>query len=177
MLAACPTVCPCSDIFGAVDTTPSAASQRAIRTVAFFEAAKGLLAMTAALGLLGLMHRDLGGLADRLVAHLHLNPASHYPRVFLDAVGNLHDSNLLLISLGAVAYASVRFVEAGGLLWRKAWAEWLAAGSGAIYVPAEVYEFVRQPTLLGLLLFAVNVAIVGVMLNALRARYRARAAA
>ena len=155
------------------DTTP--ASRRAIRTVAFFEATKGLLAFAAALGLLSLIHHDVGQLAEQLVDHLHLNPASRYPSVILAAAANLQDSRLLLIALGAIAYGAIRLLEAGGLWWHKAWAEWLAAVSGAIYVPAEVYEFVRHPSLLGGLLFLVNVAIVVVMLRALRARRRARA--
>lgn len=155
------------------DTTP--ASRRAIRAVAFFEAAKGLLAFAAALGLLSLMHHDVGLLAGQAVEHLHLNPASRYPSVILAAADNLHDSRLLMIALGAVAYGAIRLLEAGGLWWQKAWAEWLAALSGAIYVPAEIYEFVRHPSLLGGLLFLVNVAIVVVMLLALRARRRAPA--
>jgi uncharacterized membrane protein (DUF2068 family) len=154
------------------DTNP--ASQRAIRVVAFFEATKGLLAFAAALGLLSLMHHDIGSLAEQVVAHLHLNPASRYPRVVLAAAANLQDSRLMLIAAGAVAYGAIRLLEAGGLWWHKAWAEWLAAVSGAIYVPAEIYEFVHRPSLLGALLFVVNVAIVAVMLWSLRARRRAR---
>jgi uncharacterized membrane protein (DUF2068 family) len=162
-------------IVGVVEPDITPASRRAIRTVAFFEATKGLLAFAAALGLLGLMHHDVGQLAERLVDHLHLNPASRYPSVVLAAAANLHDSRLLMIALGAIAYGAIRLLEAGGLWWQKAWAEWLAVVSGAIYVPAEIYEFVRRPSLLGGLLFLVNVAIVAVMVRALRARRRARA--
>jgi uncharacterized membrane protein (DUF2068 family) len=146
--------------------------RRAIRIVAFVEAAKGLLALMAASGLLGLMHHDIAKLAARLVRHLHLDPASHYPHVFLEAAANLHDTRLLLLALGAAAYALVRFAEAGGLLFEKAWAEWLAAISGGIYVPAEVWHFVHRPSLFGFVLFAINLLVVGLMVQALRARRR-----
>src|ERR1041385_9444022 len=56
-----------------------------VRAIAFFEAVKGTLVLVAGFGLLSLVHRDLEDLAERLVQHSHLNPASHYPRVFLEA--------------------------------------------------------------------------------------------
>jgi uncharacterized membrane protein (DUF2068 family) len=142
--------------------------RRAIRVVAFVEAAKGLLAVLAASGLLGLMHHDLAKLAGRLVHHLHLDPASHYPHVFLEAAANLHDTRLLLLALGAAVYALVRFAEAGGLLFEKAWAEWLAAISGGIYVPAEVWRFLHKPSWLGFVLFCVNLLVVGLMVQSAR---------
>jgi hypothetical protein len=51
----------------------------AIRTVALVEAAKGALVLVAGLGLLSLVHHDAQRLAEVLVTHSHLNPASRYP--------------------------------------------------------------------------------------------------
>ncbi|MSR01323.1 MAG: DUF2127 domain-containing protein [Gemmatimonadetes bacterium] len=59
-----------------------------LRAVALLEAAKGLLVLAAGSGLLLLINRDVEALAERLLAHLHLNPAHHYPRVFLQIAGD-----------------------------------------------------------------------------------------
>src|SRR5664280_1613031 len=88
-------------------TTQSAA----IRTVALFEAIKGTVVLMAASGLLTLIHKDVRVVATKFIEHMHLNPASRYPQIFLDAASNLHDTRLLLLALGAGAYAFLRFLE------------------------------------------------------------------
>jgi len=134
-----------------------------VRTVAVFEALKGALVLVAGCGLLSVMHRDMRSVAEELVAHLHLNPAKHAPRIFLDAIDRLPDVRLSVLAVFAFAYAAMRLVEAYGL-WRvRRWAEWLAVASGAIYLPFEVYELMRGVTWLRLATFTVNLAIVGLM--------------
>ena len=145
-------------------------SSSAIRLVALFEAAKGFLVVLAASGLLSLIHKDVHAVAATFIEHLHLNPASHYPHIFLDALSNLHSSRLMLLAAGGAAYAALRFVEAYGLYFEKAWAEVLAAASGAIYVPFEVTELLERPTWHGAALLAVNVLVVAVMVRALLQR-------
>jgi uncharacterized membrane protein (DUF2068 family) len=108
--------------------------------VATFEAAKGVIVLAAGLGLFELMHRDVQAGAERLVRHLNLNPASHYPRVFIDASVWLDDAHLRLLAAGAFVYAAVRFVEAFGLWRARRWAEWFGAISGGIYLPLEIYK-------------------------------------
>ncbi len=150
---------------------------RAIRLVAYFEAFKGVLVLVAASGLLALVHQDLHQWAATLIAHAHLNPASKYPQIFLDAALKLQDTKTVLLALGAAAYSSVRLAEAYGLYREKAWAEVLAAASGAIYMPVEAYEWFKQPTWLRAALFVVNGAVVALMLRALvLRRQRAQAA-
>ena len=145
---------------------------RAIPAVAFFEAFKGALVLIVASGLTLLIHRDLHALAERLVAHTHLNPASRYPHIFLDAVDHLQNMHLSMLALGAAAYSALRFVEAYGLFRRAAWAEVLAALSGAIYVPFEIANLLRHFTLISLGALLLNVLVVGVMIAALSRRRR-----
>jgi uncharacterized membrane protein (DUF2068 family) len=90
---------------------------RGLRTVAFFEALKGVLVLIVGFGLLSLVHHDLQAAAERLVRLSHLNPAHHYPRVFIEASANINDSRLRLLAALAFLYAGVRFIEAYGL-WR-----------------------------------------------------------
>ena len=150
----------------------TSASRRAVRMVALFEAFKGLIVLVSATGLLTLVHKDLNHLADRLVQHTHLNPASKYPHIFLDAVSRFDEPRLLWLAAGATAYAALRLVEAWGLYRGRAWAEWLAALSGAWYVPAEVIHLLHRRSGLSLAILVVNVAVVAVMVWALVQRRR-----
>lgn len=142
----------------------------AIRAIALLEALKGLLAVAAASGLLLLLHKDIADFALRLVRHAHLNPAAHYPSIFIHAADNLQDSRLLLIAGGAAAYSLLRFAEAYGLFHEKAWAEWLAAVSGAIYVPFELLGLIHTPNPLHAVLLAINFGIVWLMIRELKGR-------
>ncbi len=143
-----------------------------LRTIAGYEATKGVLVLLVGLGLLGLVHRDVQKVGEELVRHLHLSPSSHYPRVFLELAAKVTDGWLWTLALGSLAYSALRFAEAYGLWRGKPWAEWLAAISGAIYVPFEVMELVRRATPLRIASLATNLVIVAYMLVQLRRRPR-----
>jgi uncharacterized membrane protein (DUF2068 family) len=151
----------------------STKQHRAIRAVAYIEAFKGFLAFAAASGFMLLMHKDVAEFALHLVQHAHLNPGAHYPSIFIAAAANVHDARLLLMAGGAAVYSIIRMVEAYGLLNEKTWAEVLAAIGGAIYVPFEVLGLIHEPNLFHVVLLAINLAIVALMLNALRQRRKA----
>lgn len=143
-------------------------SSDAVKTVALFEALKGVLAFLVAAGALALVHRDLHEMAVRLVEHAHLNPAARYPGIFLEAAGHFQSTRIRLLALGAALYAAVRGIEAFGLYRGKAWAELLAAGSGAVYIPFELLELHRHGSWLSLGFLLANLAVVAVMVRALR---------
>ncbi len=161
--------------------TPSTRRRRAIRAapgvrvVAAFEATKGLLVLAAGFGLLAVVHRDLRAIAERLLAHLHLNPASRYPRIFLDAADRLSDARLWALATFAFAYAALRLVEAYGLWRMRRWAEWLAVASGAIYLPFEIYELAHGVTWLRAATFTLNVVVIAYMAFMLRSAEEAQA--
>lgn len=149
---------------------------RAVRVIAFIEAAKGILVLVAATGILAFIHADWNDLAARLVRLSHLNPASKYPHIFLDAVSHLQQPRLLWLAAGAAAYSLMRLVEAYGLYRERAWAEWLAALSSGFFIPAEVAEVMQRPSLLSIAVLVVNVTIVAVVAHALWQRRRRRTA-
>ena len=135
-------------------------SSAGLRTVAILEGMKGLVVLGAGLGVLSLVHRDVQGLADKVVQHFHLNPASRYPHLFLEAAAQVTDAGLWLVALTALVYALARFVEAYGLWYRRRWAQWFALVTAALYVPIESYELLQGVTAVKAIVFLVNVAIV-----------------
>jgi uncharacterized membrane protein (DUF2068 family) len=151
--------------------------QMGLRAIAIFEAAKGLAAIAAGSGLFLLLHRDVEAIANDLVSHLHLNPAHHYPSVFLHAAANTSPESLRLVALGAMVYAVFRITEAVGLWRDRSWAEWLGVITGLIYVPFEARAFLDKPGPEPVVAFFLNLCIVVFLGQRLRARAARRAAA
>jgi uncharacterized membrane protein (DUF2068 family) len=143
-----------------------------LRTVAVIEAAKAAIVLITGLGFASLMHHDAQRVAELLVHHLHLNPAKGYPKIFVDAAAQMNDSRLMLLAAAAAGYTALRLAEAYGLWNGRAWAEWLAAVSGAIYLPFEIIELSRGITPLRLATFMCNLLVVGLMVAALLERRR-----
>jgi uncharacterized membrane protein (DUF2068 family) len=133
---------------------------RALRAVASVEFIKGLIVLLAGFGVLSLVHRDAWDVAESFLEWLHISPDTHYAQVFLNLADQVTDAKLWAVAVGATAYSSLRFVEAYGLWKERAWAEWLALISGAIYLPFEIYELVRQPDWVHVIILVVNLAVV-----------------
>jgi len=128
-----------------------------------FEAAKGLLVLMVGFGLLSVAHQDLEQIAEVLVGHFHLNPASRYPRIFLDITSHFSDLRMWLLATFACGYASLRLAEAYGLWRGRRWAEWLALASGTIYVPIEFYELFTGLSWIKIATLTANIAIIAYM--------------
>jgi len=136
--------------------------------IALFEAAKGALVLMVGFGLFRLLHRDAEHAAVVLLRHLHLNPARGHARIFLRLLSDLSSTRLWFFASLAATYSCVRFIEAYGLWRDRAWAKWLAALSGAMYVPFELYEVYIGPTRLKLAALILNLAVVAYMLYSIR---------
>lgn len=142
---------------------PTPTQKTALHAIALFEAVKGLAAIAASLGLLSLAHHDVRAMAYALIGHFHLDPDAHYPRVLLDYASMLADANLRQVVGLAWLYASIRLTEGYGLWRDRAWAEWLAALSGAVYLPLEWSHLVKHPSVINGAVLLGNIAVVTYM--------------
>lgn len=132
-------------------------STQALRAIAIFEAVKGLAALAAGLGLLSLLHHDLHHLAFALIGHFGLNPHGHLSALLLGGADQLQHTDVNVYGLAALllAYITLRMAEAYGIWHERVWGEWLAALSGAIYLPFELAHWIQHPNGInaGVLLF------------------------
>ena len=136
-----------------------------LRAIAVFEGIKGFAALGASLGFLRLAHHDLRHLAYALIGHFHLDPDSAYPQRLLQLAELLSNTNLRVVVLLAWAYAALRLTECIGLWRGRAWAEWLTALSGALYVPIEINHVQTHATFTNWAILAVNVVMVTYMIR------------
>ena len=155
----------------------SAPAHKALRPIAVFEAFKGVVALIAGFGLLGFLDNDNEVFAEEIIRHLHLDPAQHYAHIFIKAMAEQNDFQLMAWAGFAALYATVRFAEAYGLWHERRWAEWLAALSGGVYVPIELFELLRHATWIKFAALAINLVIVAYMVWLLTETRRKRAAA
>ena len=131
-----------------------------LKTIAVFEALKGSVVLLAAAGIVSIIHQNAQQVAEEIVAQFHLDPASHYPHIFLDAAASLSSTKLWMLAGGACIYSIIRLTEAYGLWHERAWAEWVGAVSGAIYLPIEIYELTRGISAVKVSLLVLNIGIV-----------------
>ncbi len=152
--------------------TPSVVGKTrgALLTIAVFEAVKGVAAIAASLGLLSLAHKDVRRIAYALIGHFHLDPEAHYPQLLIETANWIATSNFYSLLAVAVLYAVIRLVEAYGLWKDRAWAEWLAALSGSLYLPLEVNHLIAHTTTINACVLIGNLAVVIFMVFRLKKR-------
>jgi uncharacterized membrane protein (DUF2068 family) len=148
----------------------------ALRGVAIYEFVKGLLFVAIALGALSLVHKDVGDIAQDIVKRLHLDPAWHYSKLFIEESSKLNDKGLRLLALVAAIFAIVRLVAGYGLWHERPWAEWFAVICAALYVPIEIYHLFERPGLRIAGILIVNIAIIVYLSRLLLANHRRRKA-
>jgi uncharacterized membrane protein (DUF2068 family) len=117
---------------------------------------------------------DTQTLAEELVRTLHLNPAKHLPRIFLDVAERAADTRLWVLAAFALGYAGLRLAEAYGLWFGRRWAEWFAIASGSLYIPLEIYALWERVSWVRVAALTANVAIVAYIGFTLRRRPKGR---
>lgn len=145
----------------AVDAHTSSAG---LRTVATFEAAKGIAVIVLAI-ILVLVHKHAEDFAERLLFNLHIDVDRKLGEAVMNAALKLSDARLLTILAAAAVYSSVRFTEAWGLWHRRVWAEWFALLSGMMYLPWEIAKLVERVDWQAISLLVINVGIIVYMLS------------
>lgn len=126
-----------------METTPQQ-QPLALRGIALFEAAKGLLALAAGFGLVSLRHTDLHTAAAAFLIRHGIDPEQHYMRLFIESLARATNHHVIGLVCFAMVYALVRLLEAYGLWRGKHWAEWFAVISAGLYLPLEFQHLARH---------------------------------
>ena len=149
-----------SDRTRMAEGTHPVAKRPTLRAIAVFEAIKGIAVLTAIIGVLDLMHRDVRHLAIDLIGRFGLNPDARYPSILLHYADLLPDANVRSLVFLALGYILVRLLEAYGLWNDRAWGEWLGALSGGLYIPFEIGHLMHRPSVISAIVLAGNVFVV-----------------
>jgi uncharacterized membrane protein (DUF2068 family) len=138
-----------------------------------FKILEGVFFVLLGLGIVRLLHRDIGDMLLRAALALRIDPESHFVNLLLDKVQLLTPHKMRLISAGIFLKAGLDFVEGIGLALEKSWAEWLTIGLTASFLPWEVFEIIRRFTWVKVGLTLLNVLVLLYLLWVQQLRLRA----
>jgi uncharacterized membrane protein (DUF2068 family) len=139
-----------------------------IRLVAVFKLVKAATLIVTGIGILKLMHMDVGQEVVHWVAMLGLDPGRPYVNHAIEKVTTLSPKRIEEISLASFVYAALFLTEGIGLWLEKRWAEWFTVIITSSLVPLEFYEIFRHPTATKIVVLAINIAIVGYLIYHIR---------
>ena len=133
---------------------------RGLLLIAIFKWCNALVLCAVALGLLNLLHRDVGEVAENFIRSLRVDPDNHILAVLLGKLSLIEDPHLVTLSAVSFGYCALFAVEGTGLFFEKTWAEYLTIAATAALLPLEVYELVKKVNALKIAVLVINIAIV-----------------
>ena len=136
--------------------------------IGIFKLAKAIFFLGVSLGALHFIHHSLPSTVERIIRELHFDPENRLVDLIIDEVGKVTNHKLRLISMGTSLYAMLCTTEAYGLLRRRVWAEFVTLWLSLSFVPWELYEVTRRPTLWHFSILLANLVIVAYLLWLLR---------
>jgi uncharacterized membrane protein (DUF2068 family) len=152
-------------------------SRRIIRLIAAERFLRGLVLLAAGAYLLTHQHSDFGRIADHAARAVELDPRRPFIHHLIEKLHHLHASTLVITGIAALGYGALELVEGTGLWLDQLWAEYLTVIATSLLIPLEVFELIRNPSMLKAAGIVVNIAIVAYLGYALRRRLRAERAA
>ncbi len=132
----------------------------ALRAIAIFESGKGVVVLAVGLGLMFFLDQNLETSVVDILRHMRLDPASRIPHMVVELAHRTLGFDFRIVTGLSALYALIRFSEAYGLWYDKAWGEWIGALSGGIYLPFEATEAFLKPSWMHSVLLLGNLAIV-----------------
>ena len=124
--------------------------------IAAFKLAQAVLFIAIGVGVLKLLHKDIGDLLAQLADHMRFNPESRFVNFILEKSSLIDDRMLRRIGAVVFLYAGLDLIEGTGLYLEKVWAEYLTLAITASFLPFEIFEVIRKLTWIRGGLLAVN---------------------
>jgi uncharacterized membrane protein (DUF2068 family) len=141
---------------------------RGLEAIAIFKLVKGALLLIVGTGAAKLVHVDVYDLALQWVDVLHVDADNRYIHWLLEKLMFVDERTLRHLSAGTFVYAAVVITEGVGLLRQQIWAEYLTVIATASLIPLEIFELVKRFTMVKVGVVAINIAVVGYLINMLR---------
>lgn len=121
---------------------------------------KGTLLLLLALGAYSLSDNNLPEEFRHLLKFFHLDPERRFFAELENKMAAVSEAKMIWVAGGTLFYSLFSLVEGVGLIFRVSWAGWLAIGESAFFIPIEIFELMKRPTLVVFIILALNVVIV-----------------
>jgi uncharacterized membrane protein (DUF2068 family) len=146
-----------------------------VRLIGLLKLFKGILLFASGIGLLKLLHKDVGDFVMQWINTLHFDPDNRHIQSLLIKTSFVNERQLKELSLGAFFYSALLITEGTGLLLVKRWAEYFSVVVTSSFIPLEIWELFRHFSAAKILVIVVNVAIVVYLVIRLRSELRSAA--
>ena len=132
---------------------------KGLLTLALFKWFKSLVLLLVGVGLLKLLHHDVETELQALADALRVDPDNRYLGALLAKLSLLDDKKIEVLGGLTFVYSTLFLVEGTGLFFEKRWAEYLTIVATVSFIPVEIYELFKAPSLLKCAMLVINVAI------------------
>jgi uncharacterized membrane protein (DUF2068 family) len=145
-----------------------AGHDRGLLLIGIFKLAKAVFFFAVGIGVLHLLHKDLGDELMRLAVALRFDPESRFVSLAMNKVDLIDAHRLKEIGFATFAYSALALTEGTGLLLEKVWAEYLTLILTISFLPWELYELARRPSWFRLGLLVINLLVLWYLVWLLR---------
>ena len=139
-----------------------------IRLIVLFKLVKTIILIAVGVGALKLLHRDVGSTLDHWIAVSGLNPGDRWVEKGIEKFSNLTPAKVKGLGIVSFIYAGLFLTEGIGLWLMKRWAEWFTIIITSSLIPVEIYELVRHPSAIKIVVLIINIAVVFYLLYRIR---------
>jgi len=136
-----------------------------LRLIAVFKFMKVCWLIAAGIAALRLVHADVGTVLERWVLKLGFDPGSSLLNHAIQRICEIPQDQVWELGAVSFIYAALFMTEGIGLWLAKHWAEWFTVIITGSLIPFEVYEMVRRPDGLRIMVFVVNIAVVAYLIR------------
>ena len=141
---------------------------RTLLAIAIFKWCNAVALIAVAFGLLKLLHRDVGDVAENFLQSLRIDPDNEFLGALLARLSLIDDPKIQAATAVSFGYSVLFAVEGTGLYFEQRWAEYLTIVATAGFLPLEVYELIQKVNLLKITLLVVNLLIIGILVINIR---------
>ncbi len=145
-----------------------------LKVIGVLKLISGATALLVGIGVFRFLGHDPGPRAERIVAHLGLDPNNHLIHEAISRITGIEPTHLRALEAGTFFYAALHTIEGTGLILGYHWAEYLVIVATGSLIPFEIYEIARKFTPVRVTLFVLNIAIVIYLIITLRKDRRER---
>lgn len=139
-----------------------------LRVIAVFKFLKAASLIALSVGLFRMMHQDVGMRVQHWVEAMHLDPGNRHVVMLLARVAKLSPAEVTKLGLVGLLYAGLFLVEGTGLWLQRRWGEWTTVVLTGLLIPVELYEIVRHPSVVKVLVLVLNIGIVWYLIHRIR---------
>ncbi len=143
---------------------PPRERDRGLLLIGLFKLSKSIFFFLMGLGVVHLLHAELGNEAMRLAQILHFDPEWHFVSVMVEKVDLIDAHRLKTIGFFSFAYSGISLIEGYGLMTCKIWAEYLTLTLTTLALPWEVYELIRDASWGRVALLVINLVVLGYLI-------------